>query len=273
MADEAEDVLELEPEDEIEEEDTEAAEPDTDPDAAAEGEEEETFIGFEGEDEDEAAPASEGESSVIREMRRKLREQERELKSLREGAQPKKIEVGTKPTLESCEYDEERFEAELTAYHQRKAKAEAQEAEAEEQAERQRKEWAEKAEAYKAAKSTLAVAGYDDAEAEVFSVLPSEVQALILRIPEKAPALVYALARSPAKLEELSKLNLADAAMMVGELRAKVKMEKRRKLPDPDRPVNGRPSSTAAHIERLHAKARKTGDYSEYLAAKRAAQS
>lgn len=272
MADEAEDVLELETEYVIEDEGTEASEPEVTADPDGEGEDEETFIGFDGEEPDEAAPASESESSVIREMRRKLREQERELNNLRKGTQPAKIELGPKPTLESCDYDEEAFEAKLDDWKARKAKVEAQEAEATEAEERQRAEIAEQVETYKAAKAQLAVAGYDEAEAEVFSVLHPQVQSLILLDPETAPALVYALSRSPTKLEELSKLNLARAAKMLGRLEEKVKVEKRRKLPDPDTPISGRATTpTAGNLDKLLKQARSTGDYSAYYAAKRAA--
>jgi hypothetical protein len=271
MADEAEDVLELDTFDEVEDEDTDATPPETDGEEP-EGDEE-TVIRFDGEDEDEAAPASESESSVIREMRRKLREQERELNSLRKGTQPAKVELGPKPTLESCEYDEERFETELDTWKARKAKADAEAETAKEAEERQRAEWAETVEGYKSAKADLAIAGYDDAEAEVFSVLAPEVQALIVRQKASAPALVYALSRSPSKLEELSKLNLADAAVMVGELKAKVKVEKRTKLPSPDKPIIGRTNSTGGNLDKLLASARKTGDYTAYYRAKRAAGS
>lgn len=272
MADEAEDVLELENalEPEIEPdageeiEDDEATEPDDD-------DEGETFIGFDGEEEEEAAPASEGDSSVIRDLRRKLREQERELNSFRKASQPAKVELGPKPTLESCEYDEERFEAELTNWHAQKAKVEAQQREAEEAENRQRAEWEAKAKAYEADKASLGVAGYDEAEAEVFSVLSREIQALILRT-DKPAALVYALHRSPARLETLSKLNLADAALQLGEWKAGLKVTKR-KTPNLDRPVTGKASNAGGNIERLLATARKTGDYGPYLAAKRAAQS
>ena len=262
MADDAEDILELEDGDVIEEQD-EATPPDVDAETDEDGEDEETFIRFEGEDEDEAAPASESESSVIREMRRKLRETERELNNLRKGqAQPAKIEVGPKPTLESCDYDEEAFENRLDAWKAQKAKADAQEAEAEQAEERQRTEWTETVKTYQTAKAELALPGYDDAEAEVFSVLHQQVQALILRQKTAAPALVYALSRSPAKLEELSKLNLADAAVMVGELKAKVKVEKRPKLPNPDKAVVGRTSNASGdkELKRLEREAERTGD-------------
>lgn len=263
MADEAEDVLELDELEVIEDEDTDAAEPEVTDDPDGEGDDEETFVGFDGEDEDEAAPASESESSVIREMRRRLREKDRELESLRRGSQPAKIELGPKPTLESCEYDEETFEVELEKWKARKAKIEAAQAEEDEAAERQEAEWKATVEAYRTSAKQLGVAGYEEAEKEVFSTLPDPVQALILRQKDAAPALVYALSRSPSKLEELSKLNLADAAVMVGELKAKVKVEKRRKLPEPDKPVMGKSTSTASgdkELKRLERDAERTGD-------------
>jgi hypothetical protein len=48
---------------------------------------------------------------------------------------------------------------------------------------------------------------------------------------------------------------------MLGRLETKVKMEKRPKLPDPDRPVNGRPGlSGDKELKRLEREAERTGD-------------
>lgn len=265
MADEAEDVLELDDELEIDEIEGDA-EPDQDdevpePDEDDEGE---TFIGFEGEEEDEAAPASESESSVIRELRRANREAQRRIAELERGNAPKPVELGPKPTLESCEYDEERFEAALTDWHAQKSKVEAQEREAEEARKATQAEWEARAKAYEADKSALGVAGYDEAEAEVFSVLPREIQALILRT-DKPAALVFALHRSPAKLETLSKLNLADAALQLGEWKAGLKVTKR-KTPNPDRPITGKSAASSAKtLERLEREAARTGDRTELI--------
>ena len=269
MADEAEDVLELE--DELETEEVEG-EDEADGEATSSDEDDdegETFVGFaDEEDNDEAAPASESESSVIRDMRRELREAKRELSELRRGQQPAKVELGPKPTIESCDYDEDAYDAKLLAWNAQKAEVEAQEREAKAERERFEAEWKRRAEAYQTAKSALGVADIDDAEVEVFSALPNDVQALLVRIGN--PALVYALHRSPSKLEQLSKLNLADAAVQLGEWKAGLKVTKR-KAPTPDRPIAGKAGSTgSAHLERLLAKARKTGDYSDYYAAKRA---
>jgi hypothetical protein len=271
MAEDAEDVLELDNEaPETDEREPEGQQTDGAPESNEDEPEGETFIGFG--DEDEAAPASESESSVIRELRRANREQAKRLAELERVSAPKRIEIGERPTLESCEYDEDRFTTEFETWQRRKAKVEAQQRAETEATERQRAEWAERAQAYEADKSKLAVAGYDEAEAEVFSALSSETQALIL-MTDKPAALVYALHRNPAKLEELSKLNLARAAMLLGKLEDKVKVERRKPLPAPDRPVTGTASAagSSAHLKRLHEKAQQTGDYSDYFAAKRAA--
>lgn len=273
MADDAEDVLELDTE--LDAEEVEGEEQDADDEASSDETEDddgETVIGFgDEEDEDEAAPASESESSVIRDMRAKLRERDRELAELRRSVAPPKVELGPKPTLESCDYDEEAFETSLTEWHAQKAKFEAQEAEEKAATERQRAEWQGKVEAYQTAKTTLGVADFEDAEAEVFSHLPNDVTALLVRIGN--PALVYALHRSPSKLEQLSKLNLADAAVQLGEWKAGLKVTKR-KAPAPDRPLKGKAGSTSnGNLEKLLKQARETGDYSSYSAAKRAAQS
>lgn len=261
MADDAEDVLELD--DVLEVDDTEGDEPEEqDTDAASEdGEDDEgeTFIGFGDEgDEGEAAPASESESSVIRELRKANREAQRRIAELERGNAPKPVELGPKPTLESCDYDEEAFEAKLTEWHAQKAKADAQEAEERAAAERQQAEWKGRVETYQTAKTSLGVADFDDAEAEVFSALPNDVTALLVRIGN--PALVYALHRSPSKLEQLSKLNLADAAVQLGEWKAGLKVTKR-KAPAPDRPIAGKAAASADKtLERLEREAARTGD-------------
>lgn len=271
MADRRE-VLELEPEDVLTEDVQEEQEPRDDEAEPEDREDEEegdepteTFIGFEGE-EDEAAPASEGESSVIREMRRKLREKDRELADLRAGAAPAKIEVGDKPTLESCEYDEERFETALDAWKGRKAKAEQQDREQQERTEREQAEWSKRAQAYETSKASIPVADYADAEKEVFAALPDATQALIL-MTDKPAALIYALSRDPARLEELSNLNLARAAMMIGKLEDKVQVKKRA-LPNPDRPVRGNaaPASADKTLARLEKEAEETGDRTKLVA-------
>lgn len=267
MADDAEDVLELEDEAPEVEAKSEERDGESDPpaDDETEGDEPEvTVIGFEG-DED-AAPASEGESSVIRELRRREREKDRRIRELEARIpQAPKVELGPEPSLESCEYDEDRFKVEWREWNARKAQAERVEQEAKERAETAEKAWAATVQAFEAEKTALGVSDFDDAEGEVQAKLPPQVQGLLLK-SGKGAALVYALGRSPEKLEALSKLPLDEAAMMIGELRGKLKMEKR-KIPAPDRKVTGTAPSASADkkLARLEEEAGRTGDRTKLI--------
>ena len=259
MADEAEDVLDLEEEQVIEDE-VEDTEPENteEPDEAEDIEQDETYFAFD--DDEGAAPVPESESSVIRELRGRIRELTAEKKAWEAQKQPEQIEVGEKPTLESCEYDEERYEAELDAFKDRKVKAERLEAERNEEREKQAAVWEKTQADYEADKASLNLPDFDTAETEVAAVLPESHRALLLK-SGKGAALVAALHRSPKTLEDLSKLDPADAAMMIGELRSKVQM-KTRARPNPDRPVKGNAASTNADKElaRLEKEAERTGD-------------
>lgn len=280
MADRADDdVLDLKDDDQLEEQDTNSDDEDQDEDGEQAGDEDDDEDGDPSDEEvpgfgDEAAPASEGDNSVIRDMRQKLREKERRIAELERSQQPKAIEVGEKPTLESCEYDEERFETELDAWKSRKAKAEQQEAQVKERTERERAAWTERAKAYERDKQRVNVSDYDKAESEVFTTLADETQALIM-LTEKPAALIYALSRNPAKLEELSKLDLARAAMLIGKLEDKLTMTKRTSV-TPDRAVKGnaqRGGKADKELERLEKEADRTGDRTKLIAYRRKAKS
>ena len=258
MADRAEDVLELDKEqiEGVAAEDLDQTEG-KQTDGDDEGEDGQPFATFD----DEAAPASESDNSVIRGFRQRLRELERENAQLRKASQPKPIEVGEKPSLSSCDYDEDRFEAELDDWKGRKAAKERQEAEASTRTQAQSAEWAKRTEAYEADKRTVPVVDYADREKEVFDQLPRETQALLL-MTDRPAALVYALAQSPERLAKLSELNLAEAALMIGELKGKLQMGTR-KPPAPDRDVRGNKSPAGGadkELARLEKEAERIGD-------------
>lgn len=222
-------------------------------------------------EDEEDAPPPEEESSVIREMRAKLRERDRELAELRKSAAPKPIEVGEKPTLESCDYDEEAFEEQLLAWKDRKSEAEKQQATQAERQAAEEKEWSQRADNYRIARSRLP-ADFADYEAEVQQRLPVTHQNVLL-MSEKSAELVHAIGRSPAKLAELSKItNPVLFAMAIGKLEDKLQMTSR-KAPSPDRPLTGNASvsgSTDKTLERLEKEAERTGNWDPVLQHKRA---
>jgi hypothetical protein len=262
MADSADDVLELDKElieGSADEQDQDAGQTGGDD----EGEDGQPFATFG----DEAAPASESESSVIRELRRANRDAQRRIAELERSAQPKPIEIGEKPSLASCEYDEERFETELDDWKATVAAKKRQEAEASTRNETQAAQWTKRLEAYEADKSTVPVADYGDKEKDVFGALSSETQALLL-MTDRPAALVYALSQSPDRLAKLSELNLAEAALMIGELKGKLQMGTR-KPPAPDRDVRGNRSLAGGadkELARLEKEAERTGDRTNLIA-------
>lgn len=264
MADNAEDVLELGPEIEIEEPDEQ-----TDGDAG-EDSDEELVIGFGGE---EAAPASGDDSSVIRDLRKAFREVSRERDQLKRQNQPQTIEAGEKPTMASCEYDEDRFEAELDQWKGRKAHADQQATELESRTQALARKNQERVEAFKADKALLRVADFDTAEEEVEAALPAPIMALVLRTGKAA--LLYGLAKNPEQLAALSKLDpsteLVEAAFLLGELGAKLKVETRR-TQSPERKITGNTGfapSADKEYARLEKEADRTGDRSALSAYRR----
>jgi hypothetical protein len=268
MADDAEDVLELDTDLELDVEEPDDPEQ-TDGEVAEDGSEQDFDFG-----EDGAAPAP--ESSVIRDLRKRERDlvrANREMaRKLGEQNKPQPVEIGPKPTLASCDYDEDRFEADLDHWKALKAQADRADQQYQEQRQAEAQTWQGVKQAYEADKASLKVSGYADAEDEVFAALPEQHQALLMKSGKAAP-LVVALSRNPEKLQELSEMNLADAAMMIGELRGKLQM-KTRPSTNPERRVTGNAGFSGGsdkQLAKLKAKAEQSGDFTEYFAAKRKA--
>ncbi len=258
------DVLELDTELEPEDQ-TEAEQTDGDAEEGDDEGEDAPVFGFDGE---EAAPASESDSSVIRELRKANRELQKRIAAQERKAEPQPVEIGEKPSMESCEYDEDRFETELDAWKARKAKRAEQDRTAGERQQSQAREWSGRMEAYEADKRSIRVADYQAAEEEVFAALPVETQAVLLTT-KKPAALIYALAKNPAKLAELSELNLMEAAKKIGVLEDRLQMGTRRP-PNPDRPVRGNaaPVNADKELARLEKEASRTNDRSAVAAYK-----
>lgn len=225
------------------------------------------------EEEDARAP------EWVRELRHKNREQGRRIRELESKlaqaapVQPEAIVVGDKPTLESCEYDTERFGAELEAWHERKLQADAQKREREEAEQAQRATWQARLDQVTTAASGLKLRDMDDAQQafeDTFSVLQ---QGIIVGGPEdpKSSALLrYALGKNPAKAQELAKIkDPVKFAFAIAKLEAQLKVTPRKVAPAPDSRVrSGFPGAAAVdgELARLQAEADKTGDRSKVAA-------
>lgn len=207
-----------------------------------------------------------------REAQRKLAEAEAELQRLKGGNAPQ--DVGQKPTLAGCDYDDERFERELLAWNDRKAKAEqAQQAAARQQQEAQQ-QWQNTLNRYGKAKAELRVRDFDVAEMAVEQDLDRTQMGVILHSAKAPELVVYALGKSDAKRKEIAAIrDPLLFARAIWELESQVKVTQRTPAaPPPERVVKSTVAGAAAvdnTLERLREEALKSGDITKLNAYKR----
>jgi hypothetical protein len=217
----------------------------------------------------------------VRELRRVNREREREIKELRdklaakEAAPPPATDPGKKPTLEDHDYDTDAYEKELTAWYERKRKAD-EEVTRQLQAEQdQQKAWQAKLEGYAKAKTELRVPDYEDAEAVAQETFSVPQQSIIVAGAENPALLIYAMGRNPAKAKELAAItDPVKFTFAVAKLEAQLKVTPRKAPPAPEKPIRstGGVSVSGAvdgTLERLREEASRTGDMTKVIAYKR----
>lgn len=271
MADENEpldlDASEIEIEADEAPEDQEAAE------AAAE--EEDFTIELEGEE------AAEEEAPLVKTLRQEIRDRDKRLAAFERTSQPK-IEVGEKPTLESCDYDEEKFETELDAWKERGRAAAAQEEEAGKAVDARNQEFAKKAMTYRAKLEALPLPAEQKAAAEkvVIDSLPELLQSAIVSYTDDPAKVVVALAKHPARLEKLAaETDPIRFIIAVRELERNMKVVQRKKpsAPDADNVLSGSAQLSPGKdpvLEKLEREADRTKDRTKvqaYMRTKRAA--
>jgi len=228
---------------------------------------------------DESAPAWVKEvRQTNRELNRKLREQELELKQLKAPKpqqQPDLPVIGAKPTLESSDYDEEAFEAALTKWHDDKRKVEDHKAKIQREQQERETENQKVLQSYQESAAKLKVPDFKDAE-QLVSITLSDVQkALILEGAANPATLVYALGNAPEKLKELAAItNPLKFTIAFAKLEEKVKVTKRTDKPAPESGIprsggTSRVNGVDKELERLEAEAERTGDRTKIQAYKR----
>lgn len=229
----------------------------------------------------EASPASEKELEApewvkdLRKQHRELAKRNRELEEQLKQVAPQKAptQLGEKPTLESCDYDGDKFEAELTSWHERKRKIEDEVRQRENEVENQKKAWQTTVATYESAKGSLKVKDFSDAEDFVKDTLSVTQQGIILQGAKDAALVVYALGKNPAKAQELAAIkDPIKFAFEVARLEKDLKVSTK-KAPPPEKVVRtgGTPISGNAErtLERLREEAAKTGNYSKVIAFKK----
>lgn len=227
------------------------------------------------------APAPEDEAPAptwVKELRerhketsRRNRELEAELAALK-GANKPVEQLGAKPTLEGCDYDTEKFEAELASWHERRIAVEAEKRKAEEQRQAEERAWAARKQTYAERKQALKVSDYDDAEQAFTEVANTVQQGIVLKVAENPAVLVYALGKNPAKAKELTAIKDPvefTAALVKLEAQLKVTPRKAPPLPEKRHAGSAPGSGVDQTLDRLRAEAERTGDLSKVLAYKK----
>jgi len=215
---------------------------------------------------------TQGAPQWVKDLRKENRELKKKLKAAPAvpAGTPK---VGEKPTLAGCEYDSEEFEKQLEAWHEAKREAEKAEREAKESQTAQQREWEQRVNSHTKAKGALGVKDYDEAEEAVFDQLDQTQQGIIISGAENSALLVYALAKAPKKLKELSTIkDPVKYAFAIAKLETQLKTNKRRPATPPEGSVErsnaGKALTGQAGLEKLRAEAERTGDYSKVHAYK-----
>jgi len=221
------------------------------------------------------AVETQDEPEGIRNLRTRLREIERENKSLKAAQAPKVDEVGPKPDMDDYWDKPEQFEKDLLEWRERQRSAEQRQTEQQQAARRQQERWEAQSRDFDAGYADLRVTGKDAALAWFEDTFTDQQRAFIVKAAGKAaPSFVVALRGNEAKTTELQELAkeeswaefIAAAAVMAKE----VNVQRRKPSTAPERrhATEGNSGGTGAghrkdaKRERLEREADASGDYS-----------
>lgn len=244
-----------------------------------EAEREELIVGFEGE---EAEPGGEGDdedpnnlsSPPIRALRaakkeaeRQAKEAKRELARLLAERAEAEAPPPERPRIEDYDWDHEKHDAAVDAWHAGKAERDAK-AKAKAEAEEAKMQAAKaKADAYHEAKAKLAVPDFKEAEDAVVSAFSLRQQQAIIQHIKNPAQFAYALGKSD-KLDELAKLGETPEFLVeLIRLEGKLRVETRKFAPESKMPgtAAGGGGSLRAQYERAAKEAERTGNRTEVI--------
>lgn len=213
------------------------------------GEEEISLAEEEDEDDIDGKPAPQW----VKELRKnfkQLQKENRELKRQQESPaeSPAQQEVHqaealpSKPTLESCDYDEEVFEKALTDWHEKKSRVEQQNQAKEDQQKQFQQRFNDRLDQHRERAKKLPVKDYAEMEAIVQSELPVLHQEILIHAADEGSELIaYGLGKNEKLRQRLSaETDPIRAAYMMGQLSRDVRLApKPKKSPKPEPEVRG----------------------------------
>lgn len=216
----------------------------------------------------------------VKDLRRRHREDKKRIRQLEEklNSTVKEEPPLVKPTLEQFNYDSQAYEAELLNWAAKRQKQEEQEEQRKREAQERDKQWQDRLGNYSAARESLKVSDFEDAEEVVSEVLNITQQGIIIQGADNPALLIYALGKNPRKAAELAKItDPIKFTFEVAKLEKQLKTTPKTPTTPPEKTLRGTKSSGVGDtkLEALRTEAERTGDYTkvrQYRTAQRAAR-
>jgi len=189
----------------------------------------------------------------VKDLRKNNREKDKELRELRrqleqvqskpvEQQQPQSDVVPPKPTLESCDYDEEAFDTALTDWHEKKGRAEQTKQQQQRQQQEYQQKFQQRVEAHKQRAANLPVKDYQEMESIVLSELQPIQQEIIIHAADEGSELIaYALGKNQQLRQRVAaETDPIRAAFLLGQISKQVSLApKAKKSIKPEPEVRG----------------------------------
>lgn len=190
----------------------------------------------------------------VKDLRKNNREKDKELRELRrqlEQVQSRPTEqqpqqqsdaIPPKPTLESCEYDEEAFEQAMTDWHERKSRAEQQMQQKERQQQEYQQRFQQRVEAHKQRAAKLPVKDYQEMEEIVRAEVPDLHKEILIHCADEGSELIaYGLGKSQQLRQRVAaETDPIRAAFLLGQISKQVHLApKPKKAIKPEPEVRG----------------------------------
>ncbi len=222
-------------------------------------------VTFGDEPEDDTAP------DLPKRLRDIIKERDKELAILRrrdaeaaELRKPQPIDVGEEPTMESCDWDDDKFKAEWGAWKERSVRAELAPVQEDDLAAQAKKD----VERLNTGLATLAYSDAADMTATAKAALTPQQEFSIATVAKDPATLIYALGKNPAKLAALTaETNPIRFIAAVARMEDSMRVGKKA-VPNPEHIPQGdaMPKSADKQLAKLEAEANRTGNRTALIA-------
>ena len=221
------------------------------------------------EESNETEQEPEQAATWVKELRKNYRELAKENKDLKSKIAPAadpEIQLGQKPTLEGCQYDESEYDSRLEEWHSKKFELAQVEKRKKEQEQQAAEEWQQTLKGYEKSKTTLKVEDFEESEEVVTDFLSTVQQGIIISGCANSAAVVYEIGKDPAIAKKFADIkDPVKFAFAIAKLESSMS-SKSRSAPAPEKRISGNASTSSiidSTLNRLRSEADKTGDYTK----------